>query len=442
MPLVTLPFTIANGQLEDATPVMANFTTLATAINTLVVPLAGPATLTGTFTFSASPQVPTVTPGDNTTNAASTAFVTAAVGAVSGGVSSFKNKIINGAFVIDQRSCYQSTTPSATGAVYVCDRWAYSSTQSGKGSLQCAPGTAVAGYSHALSANFASAVTLISTDAFYLLQRIEADQIRNLGFGTAGALPVTLSFWTNCTSSGTFSGALVNGANNRCYVFSYAVASANTWTFIAITIPGDTTGTWPIGATSNNISGLAMELRFNYGSGSTFLGTAGAWGANNFAGATGSVQINTNVNGAISFTGVRLEVGSVATTDETYPLAVVFAQCQRYYEKSFPYSTLASQNQAIAGAFQQTNQYTAGANARTLGSISFKVQKRSASPTMILYAPTVSSAQIYDITAGLPWTSSAAVNLCDTGFTLTGTTPSGSAAGEVHAVHWSADAEL
>ena len=85
MPLVTLPFTIANGQLADATPVMADFNALANAINTLVAPLAGPNTLTGVWTFTSSPQIPTPSPGDNTANAANTAFVQTAVSAGSGG---------------------------------------------------------------------------------------------------------------------------------------------------------------------------------------------------------------------------------------------------------------------------------------------------------------------------------------------------------------------
>jgi len=60
---------------------------------TSIIPIAGPGafvdktsaqTIAGTKTFSSSPQVPTPTAGDNSLNAASTAFVTTALGAVGG----------------------------------------------------------------------------------------------------------------------------------------------------------------------------------------------------------------------------------------------------------------------------------------------------------------------------------------------------------------------
>ena len=51
-----------------------------------------------------------------------------------GNASSFKNRIINGAMVIDQRNAGASVTPTA--GVYTLDRWKFEPSQSSKLSIQ------------------------------------------------------------------------------------------------------------------------------------------------------------------------------------------------------------------------------------------------------------------------------------------------------------------
>lgn len=444
MPIVTLPSTIANGQLIDANPVMANFNALANAINTLLVPLAGPATLTGVFTFTASPQVPTATLGDNTLNAASTAFVQNALSGVGAGSPSFKNKIINGSMLVNQRSG-ASTTPSGTGLTYVIDRWALSATVGSKFLVQWSGSTAVVNYNHALNFSVSAAVAVpAASDTWFVVQRIEADQIRDLNFGTASASPITLSFWVNSSLTGTHSGCVQNHNNTRSYPFTFTIAAASTWTFITVTIAGDTAGTWLNGSQGGGTQPgvLGMELRlFNLGSGANFLAAAGAWTAGNFTGVTGSVQIVTTGAAQIAVTGVRLEKGSAATTDEVLPLEIAVALCQRYFEKSFPLYTAPGQNLGVGGAFT-SGQIVGASTAQTLGGVVYKVQKRNASGAITLYNPSAASAEIRNTTLGSNWTASATVNASEYGFGITGTTPGGSAAGNGAAVNWSVDNEL
>ena len=78
--------------------------------------------------------------------------------------------------------------------------------------------------------------------------------IADLGWGTANAKTVTLSFWVYSSLTGTFGGALRNSAANRSYPFSYTISVANTWEQKSITITGETTGTWVI----NN--GIGIQL--------------------------------------------------------------------------------------------------------------------------------------------------------------------------------------
>src|SRR4029077_4946774 len=142
----------------------------------------------------------------------------------------------------------------------------------------------------------------------YLTQIIEADMISDLAFGTAQAQSVTLSFWAYSNQTGTFSGALVNSSSNRSYPFTYVISVANTWTRIVITIPGDVAGTWVMSG-----NGASLNVRFDLGSGATYRGPANAWAAANYVGATGAVSLSPTNLAFFALTGVKLEVGSVAT---------------------------------------------------------------------------------------------------------------------------------
>jgi hypothetical protein len=148
-----------------------------------------------------------------------------------------------------------------------------------------------------------------------------------LAWGTANAQTVTLSFWVRSSLTGTFSGALSNSAQDRNYPFTFTISTANTFEYKSVTIVGDTSGTW-IGSTN----GIGIRVKFNLGTGSTYLQTAGAWTASYANGATGSVAlVNTNT-ATFYITGVQLEKGSTATSFDYRPISTELALCQRYFQ--------------------------------------------------------------------------------------------------------------
>ena len=244
-----------------------------------------------------------------------------------GDASIMKNRIINGAMVIDQRNAGASVTP-ANGA-YTLDRWIYQASQASKVSIQQNAGsvTPPVGFSNYLGVTSLSAYTVGSAETFVVSQRIEGFNTADLGWGTANAKTVTLSFQVYSSLTGTFSGVFGNSNATRSYPFTYSIPIANTWTTISVTIAGDTSGSW-VGATN----GVGIVVYFSLGTGSTLSGTAGSWSANGYYGATGATSV-VGTNGATFYiTGVQLEVGSSATGYEYRQFGQELALCQRYYQ--------------------------------------------------------------------------------------------------------------
>jgi hypothetical protein len=252
-----------------------------------------------------------------------------------GNASAMKNRIINGAMVIDQRNAGASyTVPS--GYNYCLDRWQITASQASKMTIQQNAGsvTPPTGFTNYLGVTSSSAYTAGTNESFYLSQKIEGYNVSDLGFGGASAKTVTVSFQVRSSLTGTFGGSLWNGNIDRLYPFTFTISSANTWTSISVTIAGDTTGTW----TTNN--GVGLYVNFVLACGSGVVGTAGSWqaGASNAYFPTGSTQV-LGTNGATFYiTGVQLEVGSIATGFDYRVYGTELANCQRYYQQGL-YST-------------------------------------------------------------------------------------------------------
>jgi hypothetical protein len=242
----------------------------------------------------------------------------------------FTNRLINGAMVIDQRNAGAAVTP--TTGVYLLDRWAVETSQNSKFTYgqNLNSATLPTGFSNYLGCQTSTAYTPTSSDYFLLQQKIEGFNVSDLGWGTANAKTVTLSFQVYSSLTGTFGGNIQNSGANRFYPFSYTIPVANTWTTISVTIAGDTSGTWL------TTSGVGLIVRYGLGVGSTYLGTAGSWGGTAYFGVTGQQQVVATSSATFYLTGVQLEVGSNATSFEYRPYGTELALCQRYFYKNFP----------------------------------------------------------------------------------------------------------
>jgi hypothetical protein len=293
-----------------------------------------------------------------------------------------RNRIINGAMVIDQRNAGAAVTLNA-GNIYTVDRFrsgtngtwtsAVFAAQQNRGSV-----TTPAGFNNYVGVATTTADASPASGTTYdFVQWIEGFNIADLGWGTANAKTVTLSFQVYSNLTGTFGGNIQNSASNRNYTFSYSIPVANTWTQISVTIAGDTTGTW---LTTN---GSGLRVNFSLGAGSTYLGTAGSWGSTAFSGVTGQQQICASTSNYLYLTGVQLEVGTQATSFEYRQFGTELILCQRYFQKTYALET-------AVGAATGANSYSVRNQDSTSSRTTFAVpvswkQDMRASPTLTLY---------------------------------------------------------
>jgi hypothetical protein len=315
--------------------------------------------------LTGQPTAPTPPPATNNTVIATTGYVTAAL-AAGGGVASFngragavtlssadvnagaaggpyvslaqanarqnRNRLINADFLIDQPHGFAAFPWPLNAAPYVCDRWyGTSSVTTGITSRVRAGGSgfqssgAPAADTLFIANGAAATPTAAQRSLFY--QSIEYGLIADLLWGTANAAPVTLSFWVQASSPGTYSGVLRNYAGTRSYPFSFAITAALTWQFFAITIPGDTAGTW---LTGNQQGGA--QLCFSLGSGANFTAPAGAWATGSLTGATGELLFTSIASATLEFANFQLEAGTQATAYDWQSTGDVLAACQRYLQ--------------------------------------------------------------------------------------------------------------
>lgn len=238
----------------------------------------------------------------------------------------FKNRIINGAMVIDQRNAGAAINNAPDGT-WVVDRWIrYQNVGASNVGRNLNSVTPPAGFTNYLGIQISTAGTATSGQYTNFQHYIEGFNAADLAWGTASAQAATISFWAYSSITGTQGFALQNASSALGYPFTVTISAANTWEYKTVTIPGPTTGTW------DTTNGRGIALIVDLGMGSSYRFTAGSWQAGNVQGVTGANSLNQTLNATFYITGVQLEKGSTATSFDYRPYGTELALCQRYYE--------------------------------------------------------------------------------------------------------------
>ena len=250
-----------------------------------------------------------------------------------------RNLIINGAMQVAQRGS------SGTAAFCCVDRF-----QQGNSGVDEAPTGSqedIAAGTTPYTLGFRKAFRITNgnqtsgagaTDFVNFGYKIEAQDIANSGWNyTSTSSFITLQFWIKSSVAQVFYGYLqTRDGTGYSYPFSTGSLSADTWTKITKTIPGNSN----LQFDNNNESGLEFYINgflgTNFTDNSRSLDSwAASADATHFPDMT-STWYTTN-DATLEITGVQLEVGSVATDFEHRSYADEFQKCLRYYEQMSSY---------------------------------------------------------------------------------------------------------
>jgi hypothetical protein len=421
--------------------VFANSPTLVTPA--LGTPASGVVTnLTGTASININGTVGATTPSTvaATTLSASGAstFPNSAPSAIGG--LGFRNRLINGDMRIDQRNEGAAVTVNSNTRFYSVDRFAgFGVPTDGVFTLQRST-TATGEFVNSLLATVTTADASIGANDNYLIQQmVEGLNVSDLRWGSASAKTVTLSFWVRSSATGTFGGSVRNSDASRSYPFTYSVSSANTFEKKTVVIAGDTSGTWL------TTSGIGLNISFSLGTGSSRLGTAGAWAGANYAGATGETALISTLSATVYLTGVQLEVGNAATEFERRPFGQELALCQRYYQKTYNIGVVPGTGSLLGSEFFEV--YT-GVAASTAGNVNkgfrFAGSMRDV-PSVVLYSDNSGAANAIYVGAdrtGVTATSGRISVSGWRGISVDGTSAQVISNGVATSLHWVANAEF
>jgi hypothetical protein len=139
-------------------------------------------------------------------------------------------------------------------------------------------------------------------------------------------------------------------------------------------------------------------------------------------------------------TGVRINLGSAPSPYQFRPRPEVEMACEQMFQKSFLYATAPVQNAGVLTGEFLFIAGKAGATAQ-MAQVIFPVPMRVA-PTIALYNPAATNAQVRDETAAADCSASSAVNITEKGFTIQTTGAAGTAVGNRLGVHWAATTEF
>tara|TARA_B100002019_G_C21266189_1_gene599577 strand:+ start:1315 stop:2700 length:1386 start_codon:yes stop_codon:yes gene_type:complete len=251
-----------------------------------------------------------------------------------------RNMIINGACRISQRletggnnTAIINDSNANSGSEWIAfpvDRFVCWSVGGGALTIQRSDDVpAGKGFSNSLMMTCSTTDTdaLSQSNTYYILQhRIEAHNTNRLSMGGTGAKSSTLSFWVKAPA-GTYGVHISNHLQNRVYLKEFTVSANQTWEYITLTFPGDTTGTW------EKYTNSGVQINWTLAAGTNYQSTADQWNTAWKSHTSNQFNFMGTVNNIFRMTGIQYEVGTEATEFEHKQINQDNADCLRYFYK-------------------------------------------------------------------------------------------------------------
>jgi len=193
--------------------------------------------------------------------------------------------------------------------------------------------------------------SIAASDHFVIGQKIEAQNLQHLKFGTANAVELTTQFAWQGPKSGTHCCALYNAQSNRSITGTFEVTAANTPEIVTATFIGDTGGSAiPLSTTDG------MHLYIPIIAGSNYQVAAGTWTASQKFATADQQNLADNAANNIYIGMVELVDGDTANGDYYFPdFEDDLRDCKRHWQKSYDYAVAPGTNGAAGGIYQAYN---------------------------------------------------------------------------------------
>ena len=251
----------------------------------------------------------------------------------SGQASGRKNLVINGSFKVAQRGT------SSTGSAYqTVDRWRGDENGTDesitRSQVDVASGTTpyTLGFRKAFRLTNGNQTSGAGTaDHATMTHYFEAQNMSNSGWNYLSTTSyITLSFWVKASVAQNYYGYLrTHAGTSQLYPFETGSLTADTWTKVTKTIPGNSN----LQINDDNGVGFSIFLSAYRGTDQTGSITLNQWGTYD-----GTVRAPdyattwwTTNDSTFEITGVQLEVGSTATDFEHRSFGEELSLCQRYF---------------------------------------------------------------------------------------------------------------
>ena len=256
---------------------------------------------------------------------------TAKITSINGGSQlSHRNKVINGAMLINQRA----TSYTDTGTSYTLDRFRHRTSGLNFDTTTTQDSSAPDGFKKSLKVTPDSVQTPSGGHNGVFETKLEGQDVQDFAHGTSSAKQMTISFYAKSSSQNNnhnYSFQIikvdVGGSNGRYVLQPFTVTSS--WQKFTFTFPGDTSNA----IIDGNVK--ALRLVWNLSSGpSDLVSATNTWTVGDYwRGVTGMNNFMDNTSNEFYLTGVQLEVGDTATSFEHRTYQDEFLRCCRYYYK-------------------------------------------------------------------------------------------------------------
>ena len=260
---------------------------------------------------------------------ASDGTATAKLTEVSGGQLSHRNKLINGAMQVAQRSTSAVTISDGSNEGYqTVDRWDHLFAGSMGGSITSQQVTdAPEGFRNSLKLTCASTgTTLDATQHLQIRQKLEGQDIVDFAYGDSSAKQTTISWYMKAVNPKVMCANVMTTLSSGRY-WTKKFTPTTSWARYSMVVPGDTSNA----TDETSAHGYSVQFSLAIGSGKRQASDSTAWSSTANLGVDGMGNFLDGTSNELYITGVQVEVGDL-TPYEHRSYGDELQRCKRYYQ--------------------------------------------------------------------------------------------------------------